>query len=290
MRLGRAVAPTARDGRGGGRPAYPGLRDGHSGECVEELRLAASGGARDGDDGVLPGEPARARPPRPGPVPPRRASCCRAGCGRAPPVRAARRDGTAAARRTPEGSLRAAGCPRLSPVRAGLSLRRAETRRAISPSSQATPDCAASARPCCPCRPVRPCRPWPRIRALPDVPRRPRSPPPAWSPPSRTSRSTADVSLRLLVVLLRGPSWECLYDRSRNRPPRARAPPLSPPFVVSGVIGVIRVVRDGGHHGHLSFCSTDSAAMSSAWGSGCTSSASSGASRRSRSVCRTWSR
>lgn len=55
---GRAVAPTARDGCGGGRPADTGLRDRHPGEGVEQLRLAAAGRAGDGDDGVLPGEPA----------------------------------------------------------------------------------------------------------------------------------------------------------------------------------------------------------------------------------------
>ncbi len=55
---GRAVAPAARDGRRGGRPAYAGFRNGHSGEHVEELGLAAAGRARDGDDGVLPGQPA----------------------------------------------------------------------------------------------------------------------------------------------------------------------------------------------------------------------------------------
>ncbi len=55
---GRAVAPAARDGRGGGGPSYARLRNGHSGERVEQLGLAAAGGAGDGDHGVLPGEPA----------------------------------------------------------------------------------------------------------------------------------------------------------------------------------------------------------------------------------------
>lgn len=67
---------------------------------------------------------------------------------------------------------------------------------------------------------------------------------------------------------------------------------IHPPgrFRPIGVLGVIGVLRDGGHRGHLSFCSTDSAAISSAWDSGCTSSASSGASLRSRSTARTLSR
>ncbi len=54
---GGALGPAERDGRGGGGAAQAGLGDGDAGEGVEERGLAASGGSRDGDDGVPGGEP-----------------------------------------------------------------------------------------------------------------------------------------------------------------------------------------------------------------------------------------
>ncbi|CAO0833430.1 hypothetical protein SMICM17S_10541 [Streptomyces microflavus] len=54
---GGPVGPAARDGLGGGGAAQPGVGDLRPGQGVEQGRLAAPGGPRDGDDRVPGGEP-----------------------------------------------------------------------------------------------------------------------------------------------------------------------------------------------------------------------------------------
>ncbi|CAM5579400.1 hypothetical protein SGRI78S_06805 [Streptomyces griseus subsp. griseus] len=116
--------------------------------------------------------------------------------------------------------------------------------------------------------------------------------------PGRQRPAGGDVrlDLRLHVVLggRAGGGSPGLAGLARSRAPGDEpvvpAPVRAPVRLRRAVSVVLVLVRDGGHRCHLSFCSTDSAAISSAWGSGATSSTSRGARRRSRSPPRTWSR
>ncbi len=241
----RAVAPTARDGRGGGRPAYPGLRNGHSGERVEELRLAAAGGARDGDDGVLSGEPA----PRGGLVEDL------ARLGERPAVEPGAGEPDQFTQRVEAGPQRTVvrerghhGRPAVHDCLLhgpGLSLRRgghAPRDQPVVPGDAGVRGVGARSRrprgPCCRCRRCRRCRPCrPRKRASRGSRRSPRArartcgSPNGHLPCRRPSCRRCLLPKSFLSNVLRplggpscrGPSWGRLCRRSRNRPPRARA-------------------------------------------------------------------
>ncbi len=99
-----------------------------------------------------------------------------------------------------------------------------------------------------------------------------------------------DLRVRLVVGGRAGDGFGGPAGRGGRRAP-GDEPVVPPPVRLprAAVVALV-LVRDGSHRCHLSFCSTESAAISSAWGSGAVSSASSGARRRSRSPPRTWSR
>nr|MCF0102305.1 hypothetical protein [Streptomyces sp. MH191] len=407
----RAVAPTAHERRGGGGAAHPGLRDRDPGERVEQRRLATAGRPGQGDDRVLPGEPAARRrllqdPARLGQraavqpgarqsdeFPERvetRAQAAVVGEGRGPPCGAA--PGLHGGRRLLGGVL-LVHPPRDQPVVPGVValavLRRggrapfpdSVLRRWTAPLANAVNTVrvvrvvslactGAGRRRGCGRAPLG-CR---RTATRPGGLRRPADVglgtlerhvrarvPGGLSPPTVPARDGIAVHTALLAVLdgtlldaftaapfvpaaavpaavafpvtrhagsplFPRPSRSpfCLlrplrFPRSRRLrhvrrcpgvvprgarrglPPRpalagpalraVRTPgpagPAGLPLPSGPLGGVVRAVSDGGHPGHLSFCSRDSAAMSSAWGSAWTSRPSSGASRRSRSVCST---
>lgn len=337
----RSVAPTARDRRGRGGPADARLRDRHPRERVEQRRLATAGGARDGDDRVLPREPAPRRrlvqhPPRlrEGLAVQPRAGLSHQLAQRVEsrpqlPVVGERDDrlrgrGPGLHGRHPLGWPRLGRTPGDEPVVPGVTgLRRHGARfrtcgsrlhtrgRAPEPvtgrSGEFTAGRAATGT-VVPAR-VEVVLAGPRTRLTVRAHRRSGGgpvPPSDHAPfpgPLRTlgpggkavgpalallidhladllaelradavAEVLAELPVDLLADCLAEFLAELLTGRSVVTLPREVVP------------GLIRVISDGGHDGHLSFCSTDRAAMSSACGSGCTSRASSGASRRSRSA------
>ena len=300
----RAVAPAARDGRGRGGPTYARLRDRHPGERVEQLSTCRCRWRPRWRRRCAVPRACAAPRPRPEPVRPRRASCCPAGYGTAPPAPAARRAATAGGPSYASGVTGCAAEALDSDGRTRSAALVSVTRRAMSPSSQRIAGFRTSGG-----ITGRPPRPNGRARA-----RGRRSRP--WNA-ARRSAGPREAAARSRASLCSERRPSALPDGLPSRvlrtlllqqwPPRGRRSPshrrhgspstFSSPFLspvlspvsssrLSGTSSpvVIRVVSDGGHGGHLSFCSTDRAAMSSAWGSGCTSSASSGARRRSRSV------
>ena len=138
----RAVGPAAGDGRGGGRPAYARSRRWRTpASALKSCRLAAAGGARRWRRRCAR-EESRCRAAASSSTRPASARVrCRAGSGRAPPARAARRAATRRAAGVRQGGhLRPAGrevAASVPSVRGHRAVRRRHWRRSPAPRRSA---------------------------------------------------------------------------------------------------------------------------------------------------------